>query len=932
MQNIKQNNHGIAIILVISILAVLASLGAAFSISARLEAVKTVNFKEGMKGTYVAEAGLAHAKGLLKQDKQATTLDTNNESWRTTFLGSDVDNDDDGIPEAKWINVVDEGGGLLGRYAITITDETSRVNINTAGYHNENALKVTEGYSPFEISLNKLFTALGLAQADTMRDDILLYRYGGNYPGSSSVAADDNNNNIYFSNDGIDNNANGVIDEESEGVNEPQEFVSYFPYGDDRPFFSIFELENIPSIKSQFSQIKPFVTAYSFDYNADKDRILRLDLNQATVLELKNVFSSSDLTEQEQLAVNIVDYRDSDNESSVIVSDDKTYYGVEGIRINEIMIDPRYGYAATTLTNGSGPGGGWTLAGGYYENSNPTLDEFGRGIWYFGNLRPGTYYLRVHGAAEGDIVGDVKVGGVTHASMGHGEMFVNPVVVGADGKLDITIYNKEVDRGEDFTVYFKEFRLFESPDAEYIELINITNKDIDVSGWTLEGLRENDLVGIIPLGTVIKSFDYLVCSVDKDDTGVTVPINLQNNGISFLHTWSGAPVHADDVVQLTFSAAISREDDIIYNYPQTYNTVLLLKTSDRRIVDRVEYFSNYPSAISFERGDPASTRDRDNDFIFDDWVRSLGFPFFLPVGSPTKQNNNLSISGHIVGGMNSEVLVKNGDLANVGELFHVSAGDNWQSITSADLMLFCDQVTTMSYRYEAETHFKEGNGWQEISRSSPYTNWFSSSTSGDTGVWHYTANDRLLDGIYVMTLYGQSGETFSVSLKRNDESWTDFTPPLTPDINNSVRYGIIDVGGSSPNALPSKTIEIQIKNESASGQCHFDYLIFSPVNRVDGRININTASEEVLQALPGVSGEVATNIVANRPFGSSYGIGDILSGDTLATNESGKKEIFREICNLITVKSDIFEILITAQSFLKGKRTSEKKLQVIVER
>jgi len=929
---LQSNNRGVAIILVISVLAVLTSLAAAFLISARLETLKAFNFMEGRRASYIAEAGLAHAKRILKEDKASTSIDVVSETWSVAFAGNDIDNDEDGAAEAQWINLVDAAGDLYGRYGVTVIDEAGRVNINTAGLHNEDALKVTEGYSTYEVSLDKLFTVLGLPQATQMRDDILQHRYGGNFPGSAVANEDDNANNAYLSHDGIDNNADGIIDEVSEGINEPQEFVFLYPYGDDRAFFSVFELRNIPSVKPRFSQIKPYVTAYSFDRNIDKNNALRTDVNQATALEIKNAFASAALTSAEQVIVNIVDYRDSDNESTILVSNGKTYYGVEGVRINELMINPRYGFLGTSLTNPTGPGGDWALVGDHYENANPTLDEFGRGVWRFENIRPGTYYLRVFGDSSGDMIGDVKVGGITHTAMMHGEMFINTVVVGQDGRFDVTIYNREVDKGENFTVYFKGFQLVESPDAEYLELINITGNDIDVSGWTVEGLREKDLIATIPAGTSIESFDYLVLAVDKDDASAGVPVNIRNNNISFLNTWNGSTIDDDKVVQLIFSDTLSRQDDIIQNDPDAYSTIIILKTSEQKIVDRIEYFDDYAENIAFERDDPTSTQDKDGDFIFDNWNYSSGFPFFAPVGTPTELNNNVSISGHIIGGINTEIIVKNGAFANVGEIALVSTGALWKTIATSALMKFADKLTTISYRYDGEGHLVQGGGWQEVSRSSPYTNWFLSSSAGDTGSWRFTSEDRFLDGMYFLTLAGKYEEAVAISLLRADGSWTDFTPPLMPDLDNKVRYGIIDVGGTSADALPSKTIEIQIRNESPSGECHFDYIVLSPAHRVDGRININTASHEVLQALPGITQDIANTIVNNRPYGNTYGIGDILSDDILGIGEQKKKEVFRKMGNLITVKSDVYEILVNGQSFRAGKKTAEKQLQVIVER
>jgi len=925
-------NDGIAIILVLSILAVVATLAATFLVTSRLETLKTLNFVEGIRASYIAEAGFSHAKGLLREDKGSTAIDEYSETWRAAFSGADVDNDEEGTPEAKWINLINADGEMYGRYAVTVTDEAGQVNINSAGYHNEDELRITEGYSSFEVSLSKLFTALAVPQATIMRDDILTYRYGGNYPGENDSNTDDNNNNIYISNDGLDNDADGIVDEPNEGVNEPEEFVRHNPYPDDRPFFSIFELRNIPSVESEFATIQPYVTAYSFDRNTDKDGIFRVDLNQATALEVMNVFASADLSNEGQLVVNVVDYRDKDFESTALAYDGKIYYGVEGVRINELFVDPRSGYDAKTLTNPTGPGGDWVNAGDHYENSNPTLDEFSRGVWRFGGLHEGNYYIRLFGTGTGDIVGDVKIGGISHTSLEHGEMFVDTVTVGVDGRLDITVYNREVEKGANFTTYFSRFHLIQSPDTEFIELINITNNDIDVSGWTIEGLRKKDLIATIPAGTIIESFNYLVLAVDRDDVSFNVPVNIRSNSISFLARWSGSPIDSDKVVQLEFSDAVSREDDILTNQPSLYDLTVVLKTSDGRVVDHIEYDDGTAANISLERGDPSSMTDNDGDSIFDDFAYSAGFPFYTPLGTPTSQNNNLSISGHIIGGINSEVLVKNGMLANVGELTAVSAKKEWANVSTADLMRFCDRFTTNSYRLEAEGHFSSGSGWQEVSRSSPYTDWYYSSTYGDEGVWLFTRADRFLDGTYSLTLCGEYGEAFSVSLKKADGSWTTPTPPLTPGPDKCVHYGLISVGGEDTETLPSQQIEIKLVNESTTDDCHFDGLFLSPLERVEGRINVNTASQEALMSLPGVASDTAQAIINNRPYGQVNGIGDILNGNILGATESKKKEIFKKICNLITIKSDVYEVIVRGQAFRKGKMTAEKRLRVIVER
>ncbi len=917
-----RNNKGIAVILVISILAVITSVAAAFLITSRLEVLKAVNFDAGIKASYIAEAGLAHAKALLKEDKSMGGIDSYSEKWYTAFIGSSVDVDGDGVKESKWINLVKDGE-IYGRYAVHVTDESGKININTAGYHNDNPVRLTSGYSPFEISLDKFFTSLSCPSPEEMRNDIINFRYNGNYPGAAASSVDDNGNEMFLEYDGLDNDADGLVDEPGEGVNEPAEFVPYNPYGDDRPFFSIFELNRITSVKPCFNKIKNYVTADSVSLNFDKDGKMRADVNYISPLFIMSELSPY-LSECGQIAVNIADYRDSDNARSRIATPDKVYYGVEAVRINEVMIALGKSYNAVELINPAGPGGDWVRVGNYYENSNPTLNEFGRGIWTFSNIPEGVYYLYLYGEDNGDIIGDVKVGGVTHLSMKHGEMFKVPVSVGSDGKLEITIYNKEVSRGENFTVKFKSFDLKQEPDGEYIELINISNKEIDLSGWKVDGLRKNDLAGIIPDGVTILPYDYLVLAVDKDDTNPDVPVNIKNNGISFYDIWNSFPVINSKVVQLLFDDEVKSRDDIISNAPRVYNTVIRLTTAEGGEVDSVEYVGNFRANYSIERSDPASVYDSDNDGIFDGWIFSDGLNSREPFGTPTRKNNNLSISGHNI----EDILVKNGLFSSPVEICRVHGLSDWSRISIEEIKRAIDRFTTYSYRFEAEGHLENGGGWSLENRPVPYTDWFVSSSDGESGIWLFDENDKFLDGIYTLILSCKSGEAVSLSLKKKDGSWSDPTPPLLPGSDGYLVYGVIDIGGDYEEALPSGRLEIKVINRAAEGIAHFDAVILSPVNKIYGRININTADEAVLSALP-VSSEIAADILNNRPYNS---VSDLLDGDVLGASSGEKEENLSKIFNLISVNSSVFEIEVTGESFIKGKKKGEKHLRVVVER
>jgi len=917
------------------VLSIMVSLAVSFLVASRIETLKALNFKEAMKASSIADAAIEHAKSLLREDKSINRYDDYTEGWHTAFIGSDVDNDGDGTAEAKWIDLIDESAIRYGRYAVTVIDEASKVNVNAAGYHNENALKVTPGWSPFEVSMSKLFSALECSKPVQMRDDIIAYRYGGNYPGASDALGDDNGNRVVLANDGLDNNADGDIDEAMEGVNEPLEFNPYDPYGDDVPFLTIYDLKKIESVKAEFTKIVNYVTAYSSDKEINKYGSVRLDLNQTDAVTISNILKDKGINFPEQIAANIIDYRDADNVQTTIVTSDGSFYGVEGIRFNELMIRPIYTFDAIEHTNVTGPGGNWILSDNYFVNALPEIAGIG-GTWWFDNIRPGTYYLRLYGTGSGQTVGDVKVAGTTHVGMKHGDTFVETITIEEDGRLKIKIYNAEIDQ-PGFSTYFYRFELLEQPDCEYIELINITDDAIDVSDWWIEGLRDNDLIAIIPSETIIDSFDYLILTVDKNDEMIEAPANVLSNDISFMDTWAGSLVDETKVVQLLFSDEISRNDDVINDYPSANDNTIVLKDSQGYVVDRVRYTEAYTTDNrAAERADPASNACSDGSRIFNQWVYSDGLEDFLPKGTPSQQNVNINILGHTFGGINSSVRIKNNVYGSVGDLIYVNERGTWQRLHEQILEKFVDHFCVTSLRLEAEGHSVSGSegGWQEMTRAAPYTNWFISSVVDDEGVWEFTRDDRLKNGIYNLTIYGSALEALSVAIKNKDGAWSDYSPPLIPNTSHAIHFGLVDVGGTSSNATPEETLEIRIKNNSELEKASFDYIVLAPMIETVGRINVNTASIPVLQSLPGVTPEVAESIYRSeyKPYGEDRGLGDILHGDTLHEEQEEKKRIFKQIANLITVSSDVYSVIVTAEAFNKNRKTAAKKARIIIER
>jgi len=102
-----------------------------------------------------------------------------------------------------------------------------------------------------------------------------------------------------------------------------------------------------------------------------------------------------------------------------------------------------------------------------------------------------------------------------------------------------------------------------------------------------------------------------------------------------------------------------------------------------------------------------------------------------------------------------------------------------------------------------------------------------------------------------------------------------------------------------------------------------DDLTTSNQNTLIGLININSASTDVLSCLPGIEIELAESIVNYRHLlGSFSNIAEVLDAPDMTV------EIFKQICNKITVRPGVFRI------FSKGivpSTGAQKKLQVILK-
>ena len=122
-----------------------------------------------------------------------------------------------------------------------------------------------------------------------------------------------------------------------------------------------------------------------------------------------------------------------------------------------------------------------------------------------------------------------------------------------------------------------------------------------------------------------------------------------------------------------------------------------------------------------------------------------------------------------------------------------------------------------------------------------------------------------------------------------------------------------------------------------------------PAKITKGRININTASRQVLESLPGIDSSLTRAIInygdsKRRPFNE---VGEVLEVFTIAKlgyngkdddedgyiDEDDEKEmLFRSLSNLITTRSNCFTVICLGQIKKSGEVVSEKKIKVILDR
>jgi len=583
-----------------------------------------------------------------------------------------------------------------------------------------------------------------------------------------------------------------------------------------------------------------------------------------------------------------------------------TIQGIEAVRINEIMIRPVLLFETNSEQN---PQNNWFWQSDAFKNNDVSDDE---GEFIFQDIPSGMYYLKVFAASANDEVGDVRVGTQTDQHMKDAQQFSKEVYV-AGSALSIHIKNQSSTN----KCSFRYIELSRQPDNEYIELVNIGEEPVDIGGWSIDASSNEGWPAFVPIGTTIESHGYIVLCVDAKDNS----IGIKENYISFDSQWT-----QENIVQLEFSKSVNELSDLLLDV----GGEILLKDDNAKIVDAVEYrdysFENYES---LERSDPTCLDDNDGDGQFDGWYLCED----ESGNTPGIRNNNEGMreydfeKGDFVEHDISEVAIKNNSIVSPVDIVGLSFGEPWKKIDLNDATRLIDSVA-MTYWFGSAfgNHIE---GWQEAS------NYFLSNEEGQEAIFKWS---NIENGYYQLILGGlEEKQELSISFRLWNDNFTDFSLPISVDKGNEAYYGIVLVGiEDETSSTPSNTLELKIRNESPEKTTTFSYIILAPRAESIGRININTASKEVLLSLPAMTSSVADEIIANRPYGNSdglnSGIGDIAKDDVLEIDDTQKGDLLGNIAGLVTVRSDYYSIVSTGQILENDKVVATKRIETVVKR
>ncbi|MFH1355095.1 MAG: hypothetical protein ABIH19_02995, partial [Candidatus Omnitrophota bacterium] len=809
-------------------------------------------------------------------DRQSNRIDSKEDIIFKHFQGEEADLNHDGKKESKWFYVLDSGGRIFGRFGIRIFDEASKVNVNSIDVSNFDRLlsqleiegqgaSLIYSWRPYSV-IEEIGAVLERDEFKKLEDFITIY--------SQDSEVDLNRNRRHYLNSlnvqlilegflrqGVkDAYQRAAILKDASDADLRQTILDKFHSGKlipsgmldsggwiNRGTYFEAPIGGSPG-KFIWSNLgvedgEYFCFLYGTESSDLVGEISGVPIFSGEGLIDKVIVSSGSLMldiTPAQDAISKFAYIDLVSTARKQGLKKQTVTGSEGLVINELMVKLTQELSADL----------------------PMIDPGESLTHTFSDIQPGFYYLKLLAKEAGGLVGDVTVKNKTAGDLRDNEYFPDSLEVGVDQELKLMIKNNSYE-----SCGLKGIRLSQQPDAEFIEILNITPFEIDLSNFSLEVYTDDDQLvagwpGIIPQGTRIQAYQHLVFNVDDADTSLS-PEKLRSNKISFKQSWkfNGIGLDFQD-----YSDTIDKSFDLI---PDDAGKVVLKDAYGKR-VDAVEYSgSQVPAFKSIERPDPTLKSDQDQDGLFDGW----NFSEDKDRATPKLTNENMGMytreGSRLVKHSPSEITVFNRPLLGLKEVLELPTGESWKEFATSDLARICDAFAYDVDSFILDAKLLDSKGDREIlqiNNISPGTYWLS------------------------LTAVDSEAAQFTVSYKKDTQE--EFQHPSSLVISDGIAdYGKIELDGEEGYNLQLEVINALDK------KLNLKKIVLEPVAFEPGRINLNTAEVEVLRSMLN-SEHLVLKIIENRPLGEALGVGELLLLD------AG----FLPLYNLFTVKSDIFGI------------------------
>ncbi|MCM8781065.1 MAG: type II secretion system protein GspK, partial [Candidatus Omnitrophica bacterium] len=519
MKILFDNKEGQVLIVVVTVLTMLFVTGIAFFVFSQAERNASIRYLDSLRARYIAEGGVVYAQRILELDKQDNLIDSLEDISFRHFVGKDIDLDGDTQPESRWLEVLDEQGSTFGRFGVRIVDEAAKINLNTCevqslmrlfsqlGIDSSKADSVVAS-RPLK-AVEQLGSILSQEEFRKIKDFVSVYSQEAQLDlekkrraylnsVSSQIILDsflargisDAYQKAANLKDAVDNDLAqtvfyqyGLGSLRPMGISEPGDWVNRGTYYEataqaqgraatfvwsnlsieDGDYFCFFYGNQDTDIVGQINQ------QVIFSGQAIKEKVrVQNGSFSVSISPVPNQTSRFSYVE----LVSVAPKRGLNR---------KIITGTEALVINELMVRPAQELLIVAQNILPGQSFSYTYRG----------------------IRPGDYYVVVLAEQPGGMVGEVYINGKgSTTTLYDGQYF--PFSVNTQGSLTVEVKNHSLN-----TTTFRGIKILQQPDAEFIEILNLSSQEFDLSDFALEVYSlDGELIpgwpAKIPSGTKIK--------------------------------------------------------------------------------------------------------------------------------------------------------------------------------------------------------------------------------------------------------------------------------------------------------------------------------------------------------------------------------------------------------------------------------------------